>query len=117
MRLEVRKYLFDIQESAGLAAQFTAGKSFEDYQSDPMLRLAVERAFSILGEALVQLTREDAGVAASISDCRNIIAFRNILIHAYAQIDDRIVWDIVQYKLPVLIRDVKALMEQGDREP
>ena len=54
MRLEVRKYLFDIRESAELAAQFTAGKSFEDYRSDPMLRLAVERAFSIIGEALVQ---------------------------------------------------------------
>ena len=54
MRLEVRKYLFDIRESAELAAQFTVGKSFEDYRSDPMLRLAVERAFSIIGEALVQ---------------------------------------------------------------
>jgi len=46
--------------------------------------MAVERAFSIIGEALVQLTREDAGIAARLSENRNIIAFRNILVHAYA---------------------------------
>ncbi len=52
MRLEARKYLHDIQEAAGLAAQFTAGKDFAEYQQNPMLRLAVERAFAIIGEAL-----------------------------------------------------------------
>jgi uncharacterized protein with HEPN domain len=117
MRLEARKYLYDIQDAAGLAAQFTAGKSFADYQVDPMLRLAVERAFSIIGEALVQLARVDSGLAAAISDSRNIIAFRNILIHAYANVDDRIVWDIVEYKLPVLIREVAELMKQPDETP
>jgi uncharacterized protein with HEPN domain len=28
MRLEARKYLYDIQEAAALAAQFTDGKDF-----------------------------------------------------------------------------------------
>jgi hypothetical protein len=55
MQLEARKYLYDIQEAAGLASQFTAGKSFADYQQNAMLRMAVERAFAIIGEALVQL--------------------------------------------------------------
>ena len=85
MRLKARKYLFDIQDAAGLAAQFTAGKSFADYRADPMLRLAIERAFSIIGEALVQLARLDAALAASITDHGSIVAFRNILIHAYAR--------------------------------
>jgi uncharacterized protein with HEPN domain len=108
---------FDIQEAAQLAAQFTAGRSFDDYQIDPMLRMAVEQAFSIIGEALIQLTREDAGIAARLSESRNIIAFRNILVHAYAQIDDRIVWGIVESRLPVLIREVSMLMDEADRQP
>lgn len=98
MRLEARKYLYDIQEAAGLAAQFTAGKTFSDYQSDPMLRFAVERAFSIVGEALAQLARIARDISIRISEARSIIAFRNILVHAYAHTDDRIVWDIVEYK-------------------
>lgn len=113
MQLESRKYLYDIQEGAGLASQFTAGKGFEEYQRDPMLRLAVERALSIIGEALAQLARVDPALAERISDYRNIIAFRNILIHAYAQVDDRIVWDIVESKLPVLFREVNALMDEA----
>jgi uncharacterized protein with HEPN domain len=117
MRLEARKYLYDIQDAAGLAAQFTAGKSFTDYQADPMLRLAVERAFSIIGEALAQLAHVDAALAETITDRRNIVAFRNILVHAYASVDDRIVWDIVEYKLPVLIREVADLMNQPDEAP
>ena len=60
MRLEVRKYLYDIQDAAGWSAQFTSGKDLDDYRADPMLRFAVERAFSIIGEALVQLARLDA---------------------------------------------------------
>lgn len=117
MRLESRKYLYDIQEAAGLAAQFAAGKDFAQYERDPMVRIAVERAFSIIGEALIHLARVDQELAHQISDYRNIVAFRNILVHAYAQVDDRIVWDILQTKVPVLIREVASLMQSAESEP
>ena len=116
MRLEARKYLFDIQEAASLASKFTNGKTFQDYQSDPMLRFAVERAFSIVGEALAQLARVDTDLAGRMTDYRNIIAFRNILIHAYAHTDDRIVWEIVEYKLPMLLREASELMAEAGEE-
>jgi uncharacterized protein with HEPN domain len=48
MRLESKKYLFDIKQAAGLLADFTRGKSFTDSQDDPMLRSAVERQFEKL---------------------------------------------------------------------
>jgi uncharacterized protein with HEPN domain len=115
MQLEVRKYLYDVQEAADLVSQFTAGKDFADYQQNPMLRLAIERAFTIIGEALAQLARVDANLASRISNFRNIVGFRNLLTHAYAQIDDRIVWGIVRSKLPALIREVAELMSEEDR--
>ncbi|MGA2752784.1 MAG: HepT-like ribonuclease domain-containing protein [Terracidiphilus sp.] len=114
MQLEARKYLYDIQEAARNMASFTAGVNFAEYQRSPLLRYAVERAFGIIGEALTWLARVDSTIAATITDFRTIIAFRNILIHDYAQIDDRIVWEIVQFKLPVLIREVAALTEEQD---
>ena len=52
-----------------------------------MLRAAVEREFEIVGEALSQLAQLDPAVADRISDYRRIIAFRNLLIHGYGQID------------------------------
>ena len=53
--------------------------------------------------------------AGRITDFRSIIAFRNILIHDYAQIDDRLVWEIVQFKLPVLVGEVNTLMSEADQ--
>jgi len=114
MRLESRKYLYDIQEAADLAARFTAGKELGDYRGDIMLRFAVERAFAIIGEALTQLARIDPPSAGHITDLRSIVAFRNILVHAYAQVDDEIVWGIVQSKLPILIREVSELMNKPE---
>jgi uncharacterized protein with HEPN domain len=42
MRLEARKYLYDIQEAAGLASQFTAGKSYTNYQQETHEFLALD---------------------------------------------------------------------------
>jgi len=111
MRLEAKKYLYDIQQAASRIAEFTSGKKLDDYRSDALLRSAVERQFEIIGEALAQLAKLDAALIARISEYRRIIAFRNILIHGYAEVDDRLVWDIVEAKLPVLQRETEALLK------
>ena len=69
MRLESKKYLFDIKQAADLLADFTRAKSFENFQEDPMLRSAVERQFEVIGEALSQLAKADQETAALINEC------------------------------------------------
>jgi len=75
-----------------------------------MLRAAVERKFEIIGEALAQLAKRDAPAAARIAEHRQIISFRNILVHGYADVDDQLVWDIADSKLADLRREVAALL-------
>jgi uncharacterized protein with HEPN domain len=77
------------------------------------LRSAVERQFEIIGEALNQLSKIDPDTATAISEHRRIIAFRNILIHGYAEIDHRLVWGILEGKLPGLRKQVEALLAGG----
>jgi uncharacterized protein with HEPN domain len=110
MRLEAKKYLYDMQQAATLLTDFTSAKSFDDYRGDPMLKSAVERQFEIIGEALAKLAKLDQALATRLTDHRRIIAFRNILIHGYADVDDRLVWDVVETKLPVLRREIDALL-------
>ena len=43
MRIEARKLLYDMQRAAALLTEFTAGKTFADYERDAMMRAAVER--------------------------------------------------------------------------
>ena len=111
MKLEVKKYLHDIQRAAGLLGDFTAQKTFADYEGDAMLRAAVERQFEIIGEAMTRLSRLDEQVADRISNYQRIIAFRNVLIHGYADLDDRLVWDVIETHLPVLVSDVDAILK------
>ncbi|MCK5726818.1 MAG: DUF86 domain-containing protein [Thiotrichaceae bacterium] len=47
---------------------------------------------------------------AKISHYQQIISFRNILIHGYADIDDHLVWSIIKNKLPSLKREVNILL-------
>ena len=112
MRLEARKYLYDIQYAADLLTDFTIGKTFADYESDAMLRAAVERQFEIIGEAMTQLAKVDEKLVTAIGHYQRIIAFRNILIHRYADVDGRLVWNVVETNLPTLARDIKALLEE-----
>jgi uncharacterized protein with HEPN domain len=112
MRVESKKFLFDISRAAALAQEFIAGKTFEDYAANPMLRSAVERQLEIVGEALAQLSRRDPATASQISEHHRIIAFRNILVHGYAVIDDRIVWNVLELKLPVVGAEAERLLQQ-----
>jgi len=111
---ESRKYLHDIAEACRYIEQFTAGKTYEDYHADPLLRSAVERQFEVIGEALKMLLDRDPGLRDRISNAPRIIAFRNRLIHGYATVSDEVVWGIVSGYLPVLSREVRHLLDGVD---
>jgi uncharacterized protein with HEPN domain len=74
------------------------------------LQAAVERQFEIVGETLNQLSKLDPTLAKHVSDYQKIISFRNILIHGYADVDDEIVWDIVETRLPVLRNEIAQII-------
>jgi len=113
MRLESKKFLFDILQAAKNLDQFSQDKAFSDYETDALLRSAVERQFEIIGEALRRLSKDDPNTAEQIAEYERIISFRNILIHGYAEIDDRIVWDILRSKLPNLLQQVESLLDES----
>ena len=110
MRRDPKSLLWDAREAAEIIGRITAGKSFADFDKDVVLRSAVERQFEIVGEALSQLARIDASMAAQIPDLREIVAFRNILIHGYALIDRARVWRVVEEDLPGLRSALAVLL-------
>ena len=116
MRLEAGKLLYDIQHAAALLREFTKGKNLSDYQDDAMLRSAVERQFEIIGEAMGEFARIDETAVRRISHYQRIIAFRNILIHGYADVDDRLVWDVLKTNLATLESDVGTLLWEATND-
>jgi uncharacterized protein with HEPN domain len=111
MRLEAKKCLEDVRQAAELILQFTAGKSFDDYDTDALLRSAVERQFEIIGEAINRLSKIDRSVSDVLPDAPRIVAFRNILIHGYDVIDNHVVWDVVQHYFPPLHAHILTVLK------
>ena len=110
------RYLEDIREAGQTILDVTSGKSLVDYLADKVLRLAVERCFEIVGEAMRRLDEADHATAAKITDFQRIIAFRNVLIHGYSLVKHELVWSVVENQLPNLIKEVAALLEVARRE-
>ena len=54
------------------------------------------------------LRRADPALAVLIPDLARIVAFRNVLIHGYATVDDRLVWGVVERDLPVIADNTPA---------
>jgi uncharacterized protein with HEPN domain len=116
MRLESLKYLYDIEQAASLLTRFSSGKSLAEYQADALLRSGIERQFIIIGEALSRFIKLEPELGLTITGHRQIIDFRNILVHGYDVVRDDRVWDIVEHHLPVLIEEAAALKKRGDEE-
>jgi len=112
---QAHAYLWDIAQATERIARFTAERSFDDYLADDMLRAAVERQFTIIGEATVALRRLDPAMADAIPDVAAIIAFRNILVHGYATVDNRVVWGIVEGDLGRLRKAVAKLISTNEK--
>lgn len=109
MQRDPRAFVWDARHAIAHLESFIAGKTRDDYEGDVLLRSAVERQLEIIGEALNQLSKMDPAAAERIGDLPRIVAFRNILIHGYAVVDDRIVWQVVTTRLRSLDEALASL--------
>ena len=105
-----QKYLYDIVDCAEFLINFTKQKDVENYKTDRAFRSAVERELQIIGEAITQLYKTNPEFAEKISEHKNIIGFRNILVHGYDSLDPDTVWNVIETKLESLLKQAKALL-------
>ena len=110
---EIAKFFHDILSACRLLEDFTRGKSFAEYQTDDLLRAAVEREFITIGEALIQAERQHPGAVQAITNVRQIVGFRNVLVHGYAAIHHATVWGVVENDLPRLKQEVTDLLAEA----
>jgi uncharacterized protein with HEPN domain len=114
MKIEVRKRLLDVIGACEAVAEFVSGKDFSAYESDRLLRSAVERQFEIIGEGLKQASAGDTSLARLIPELHRIVGLRNRLIHGYDNVDDEILWDVVQNKLAPLKTTIAEALQDAE---
>jgi uncharacterized protein with HEPN domain len=110
MSRDLRLYLTDILISGEKVLRYTEGMNFENFVADDRTFDAVIRNLQIIGEAVKNIP-DDVRELNPEMEWRKIAGLRDILAHAYFQIEDEIIWDVVQNKVPSLLGIVSQLLE------
>lgn len=110
MTIKEKKYLSDILAAISRIELFTVDTpTYASYTADLKTQSAVERQLAIIGEALNQYDKQPERI--ELTNTRQIVGFRNRLIHAYDSLDDSLVWVIINRHLQPLKTEVELLMK------
>ncbi len=102
-------YLWDMLNAARGVVRSLQGVSFEQYQADEDLRLAIERRVEIIGEAARRVSSAFKEVHPEIP-WRPIVDQRNVLVHAYDEVADERIWRLAAQDIPKLIDQLTQLI-------
>lgn len=80
-----------------------------EFDSRPELRLALERLVELTGEAAKRVSTETRTLLSQV-EWSNLVRMRDRLAHYYDSIDPEIVWNTVRKELPLLIRQLQAVL-------
>jgi len=90
--------LLHMLEAVDNILEFVAGKTFDSYKKDKILRFAIIKNLEIIGEAAYLLSKDFKNKNDSI-EWNDIIGMRHILVHGYYQIKDEIIWATIETDL------------------
>jgi len=99
---EIKTYLID--------------STYKSFKEQSMLKSACIRQLEIIGEASGKISDQIRKNHPQVS-WKSLIGLRNILIHKYFGVDERIVWDVLQNDIPNLeaqIRKILKEIEEGE---
>jgi len=102
-------YLWDMLDAAQDIAKFTSNKTVHQFQKDKLLRLAVERLIGVIGEAAGRVSPSFRDAHSQIP-WQAMISQRNVLIHNYGDINQHLIWALIQKHIPALIQQLKPLV-------
>ncbi|MFY9820870.1 MAG: DUF86 domain-containing protein [Thermoanaerobaculia bacterium] len=102
-------YLWDMLQAARDILEFTRGISPGEYNSNKMLQMAVERGFQILGEAARRVT-EPLRAAHPEIPWSSIVGHRNVIVHDYADLSPKRIWEVIEDDLPGLVPVLERLI-------
>ena len=89
---------------------YTLGKRFDDFVKDDMMYYAVVKNIEIIGEAANLLTNEFKSEHPD-TQWKLITGMRNYIVHEYFQVDNTVIWDVIQNDLPYLEAQIKDYLK------
>jgi len=105
-----RVYFEDMLNAITNIEEYIGNMGFEEFRKNKLVRDAVIRNLEVIGEAAKNIPKEIKEEHSEIK-WREIAGLRDILIHKYFEVNIRILWDIIEDKLPDLKKKVTRVLK------
>jgi uncharacterized protein with HEPN domain len=103
----------DIIDAIAAIQEYTAGMNLKSFAEDRKTVDAVVRNFTIIGEAAIRIPEQVIAENPKIP-WRDMSDMRNIIVHEYFGVSNKILWETIQSDLPPLVPLLKKLLESKD---
>jgi uncharacterized protein with HEPN domain len=110
-KISDKERLLHISDAVDSIIEFTRGISYDQYNEDFKLRLALIKLLEIIGEASAGITPEIQEQFSDVdwSILRNV---RNVLVHEYFGIDYEVIWNTIKTNIPELKIKIDLILKQ-----
>jgi uncharacterized protein with HEPN domain len=107
--VEYLKHIRD--ESLYILSVVDKGLSKDDFIGDETLKRAIVRSLEIIGEATKKVP-VDFKIKWDTINWKDMAGMRDRLVHDYMGINYSIVWDVIQNKIPILLKQIIEVIDK-----
>ena len=106
---EWKFFIFDISDSVDKIIRFVGNLLKSEFFSDDKTFDAVMRNLEIIGEAAKKIPPDVKELFPEIA-WKKISGLRDIVVHEYFGIDEDIIWDVIENKIPELKENIVKII-------
>ncbi|HRH38066.1 MAG TPA: DUF86 domain-containing protein [Flavobacteriales bacterium] len=107
-----KQLLLDMQEATSRVLRYTAGFDERLFLEQEQTIDSVVRNIQIIGEAASRISKEFRDAHPEI-EWPGIIGMRHRLVHDYFEIEEKLIWRVIETKLPEFYEQLKKILAGG----